>query len=83
VKKTVWRRGGTPRPDQPLGHENERVAPDYYSPSGWASLEYFQLAEDIGASPLPILTAGWPARSTPARMAPADQLDEYIGMRSI
>ena len=40
-----------------------RPTPDYFQTFGLGFFEYFQLAEDIGAEPLPILNAGWPASS--------------------
>ena len=38
-----------------FGH---RPAPDYYQSFGLGFYEYFQLSEDIGAEPLPILNCG-------------------------
>jgi alpha-N-arabinofuranosidase len=35
-----------------------RPAPDYFQSFGLGFFEYFQLAEDIGASPLPIVNCG-------------------------
>jgi alpha-L-arabinofuranosidase len=35
-----------------------RPAPDYFQTFGLGFFEYFQLAEDIGAEPLPILNCG-------------------------
>ena len=58
--------------------ENERIAPDYYQSFGLGFFEYFQLAEDIGASPLPILNCGMACQFNSGEMAPLDQLDEYI-----
>jgi len=58
--------------------ENERTAPDYYQSFGLGFYEYFQLAEDIGASPLPILNCGMACQFNSGEMAPVDQLDEYI-----
>lgn len=41
---------------------NHRPAPDYFQSFGLGFYEYFLLAEDLGASPLPILSCGmaWP-----------------------
>lgn len=58
--------------------ENDRVAPDYYQSFGLGFFEYFQLAEDIGAAPLPILNCGMACQFNSGEMAPVDQLDEYI-----
>ncbi len=35
-----------------------RPTPDYFQTFGLGFFEYFQLAEDIGAAPLPILNCG-------------------------
>jgi alpha-N-arabinofuranosidase len=58
--------------------ENERIAPDYYQSFGLGFFEYFQLAEDIGASPLPILNCGMACQFNSGELAEAGQLDEYI-----
>ena len=44
---------------------NHRPAPDYFQSFGLGFFEYFQLSEDIGAEPLPILIVVWPASSIP------------------
>ncbi len=58
--------------------ENERIAPDYYQSFGLGFFEYFQLAQDVGAEPLPILNCGMACQFNSGEMAPLDQLDEYI-----
>ena len=58
--------------------ENDRIAPDYYQSFGLGFFEYFQLAEDIGARPLPILNCGMACQFNSGEMAPLDHLDEYI-----
>jgi alpha-N-arabinofuranosidase len=55
-----------------------RPAPDYFQSFGLGFYEYFQLAEDIGASPLPILGCGMACQFNTAELAPMDQLDPYI-----
>jgi len=55
-----------------------RLAPDYFQSFGLGFFEYFQLAEDIGASPLPILSCGMACQFNTAELAPMDQLDPYI-----
>ncbi len=42
--------------------------------------EYFQLAEDIGASPLPILNCGMACQFNTSEVVPTDELDPYIRM---
>ena len=58
--------------------ENDRIAPDYFQSFGLGFFEYFQLAEDIGASPLPILNCGMACQFNSGELAPAGQIDEYI-----
>jgi alpha-L-arabinofuranosidase len=58
--------------------ENERITPDYYQSFGLGFYEYFQLAEDIGASPLPILNCGMACQFNSSELAALEQVDEYI-----
>ncbi len=55
-----------------------RPAPDYFQSFGLGFYEYFQLAEDIGASPLPILSCGMACQFNTAEVVPVDQLDPYV-----
>lgn len=55
-----------------------RPAPDYFQTFGLGFFEYFQLAEDIGAEPLPILNAGMACQFNSAELVPMDQLDPYV-----
>ncbi len=55
-----------------------RPTPDYYQTFGLGFFEYFQLAEDIGAAPLPILNCGMACQFNTAEVVPLDQLDPYI-----
>jgi alpha-L-arabinofuranosidase len=55
-----------------------RPTPDYFQTFGLGFFEYFQLAEDIGAEPLPILNAGMACQFNSAELVPLDQLDPYI-----
>jgi hypothetical protein len=55
-----------------------RPAPDYFQTFGLGFFEYFQLAEDIGAEPLPILNCGMACQFNSAELVPLDQLDPYI-----
>ncbi len=55
-----------------------RPAPDYFQTFGLGFFEYFQLAEDIGASPLPILNCGMACQFNSAEVVPIDQLDPYV-----
>jgi alpha-L-arabinofuranosidase len=55
-----------------------RPTPDYYQSFGLGFFEYFQLAEDIGAEPLPILNCGMACQFNTAEVVPTNQLDPYI-----
>ena len=55
-----------------------RLTPDYFQTFGLGFFEYFQLAEDIGASPLPILNCGMACQFNTAEVIPIDQLDPYV-----
>lgn len=55
-----------------------RPTPDYYQTFGLGFFEYFQLAEDIGAEPLPILNCGMACQFNTAEVVPMDQLQPYI-----
>lgn len=55
-----------------------RAAPDYYQTFGLGFFEYFQLAEDIGAAPLPILNCGMACQYNTAEVAALDELDPYV-----
>ena len=55
-----------------------RPTPDYFQTFGLGFYEYFQLAEDIGAAPLPILNCGMACQFNTAELAPVDQLDPYV-----
>jgi alpha-N-arabinofuranosidase len=55
-----------------------RPTPDYYQTFGLGFYEYFQLAEDIGAEPLPILGCGMACQFNSGELVPMDALGPYI-----
>lgn len=57
-----------------------RFFPDYYQSYGLGFYEYFQLAEEIGAEPLPILNVGLVCQfqNSPDQQIPMDSLDTFI-----
>jgi alpha-L-arabinofuranosidase len=57
---------------------NHRPAPDYFQSFGLGFFEYFLLAEDIGAEPLPILSCGLACQFNSAEVVPIDQLEPYV-----
>jgi alpha-N-arabinofuranosidase len=57
---------------------DQRPAPDYFQSFGLGFYEYFQLAEDIGARPLPILNCGMACQFNTDETAKLEELDEYV-----
>jgi len=55
-----------------------RPAPDYFQSFGLGFFEFFQMCEDIGAQPLPILNCGMACQFNTGELCPLDQLDTYI-----
>lgn len=55
-----------------------RLAPDYFQSFGMGFYEYFLLAEDIGAEPLPILNCGMSCQFNAGEVVPLNELDSYI-----
>lgn len=55
-----------------------RPTPDYYQSFGLGFFEFFQLSEDIGAEPLPILSCGLACQFNSGEACPLDDLDSYI-----
>ena len=56
-------------------HKN---APDYFQTFGLGFFEYFQLAEDIGAEPLPILNCGMACQYNTGELVEIHDLEPYI-----
>ncbi len=52
--------------------------PDYYQSYGMGFFELFQLSEDIGAEPLPVISCGLSCQYERAEEVPLDQLQPYI-----
>jgi alpha-L-arabinofuranosidase len=55
-----------------------RPTPDYFQSFGLGFFEFFQLCEDIGAQPLPILNCGMACQFNSGELCPLDQLAPYI-----
>jgi alpha-N-arabinofuranosidase len=55
-----------------------RLTPDYYQSFGLGFYEYFQLSEDIGAEPLPIINCGMACQFNTSELAALEDLDHYI-----
>jgi alpha-N-arabinofuranosidase len=57
---------------------NHKLTPDYFQSFGLGFYEYFQLSEDIGAEPLPILSCGLACQFNTAEVVPMEDLDPYV-----
>jgi len=55
-----------------------RYTPDYYQSFGLGFYEYFQLAEDLEAEPLPILNCGMACQYNTGELVPLDEMEPYI-----
>jgi alpha-L-arabinofuranosidase len=55
-----------------------RPAPDYFQSFGLGFFEFFQMCEDIGASPLPILNCGMACQFNSNELCPVDKLEPFI-----
>ncbi|WPO77864.1 alpha-L-arabinofuranosidase C-terminal domain-containing protein [Flavobacterium sp. KACC 22761] len=58
-----------------FGHKQ---TPDYFQSFGLGFFEYFQLSEDIGATPLPILSCGMACQYNTGELAQMEELDPYV-----
>ena len=57
---------------------DHRLTPDYYQSFGLGFFEYFQLSEDMGAEPLPILSCGIACQFNTGELVPMDELEPYV-----
>ncbi|HEX4951161.1 MAG TPA: alpha-L-arabinofuranosidase C-terminal domain-containing protein [Blastocatellia bacterium] len=55
-----------------------RAPEDYFQSFGLGFYEYFQLCEDIGAEPLPIINCGMACQFNSNELVALDQLDPYL-----
>ncbi|MCA9234644.1 MAG: carbohydrate binding domain-containing protein [Planctomycetales bacterium] len=55
-----------------------RLTPDYFQSFGVGFFEYFQLSEDLGAEPLPILNCGMACQFNSKELVALDELQPYI-----
>ena len=55
-----------------------KPTPDYYQSFGLGFYEYFQLSEDIGAEPLPIINCGMACQFNSSEVVAMNELDPYI-----
>lgn len=83
-----WKNTIGPVENRPLNRNRweftfeHRYFPDYFQSYGLGFFEFFQLSEDIGAEPLPVLNVGMACQyqnwNNPKAHQPIDQLDPYI-----
>lgn len=57
---------------------SHKPAPDYFQTFGLGFFEYFQLSEDLGAQPLPILSCGMACQFNTGELVPLAELDPYV-----
>jgi alpha-L-arabinofuranosidase len=55
-----------------------RPTPDYFQSFAVGFFEYFQLSEDIGAEPLPILNCGMACQFNTGELVPLEELQPYV-----
>ena len=55
-----------------------RSTPDYYQSFGLGFYEYFLLANDLGAEPMPIINCGMACQYNTCELVPIDELEPYI-----
>ncbi|MEP6756284.1 MAG: alpha-L-arabinofuranosidase C-terminal domain-containing protein [Chthonomonadales bacterium] len=58
-----------------FGH---KPAPDYFQSFGLGFFEYFQMCEDIGAQPLPVVNCGMACQFNSKQLAPMSEIDTYV-----
>jgi alpha-L-arabinofuranosidase len=79
-----WKKTLAPAEERPLlinrwNYEFlHRPAPDYFQSFGLGFFEFFQLCEDIGAQPLPIVNCGMACQFNSAELCPMDALNPFI-----
>ena len=85
-----WKNSVGPVENRPLNHNrweytfDHRYFPDYYQSYGLGFFEFFQLVEDIGAEPLPVISCGLscqfqnPDPTKPGVHVALDDLGPYI-----
>jgi alpha-L-arabinofuranosidase len=55
-----------------------KPTPDYFQSFGLGFFEFFQLCEDIGAQPLPILNCGMACQFNSGELVPLDKIDPFV-----
>ncbi|WP_455587114.1 alpha-L-arabinofuranosidase C-terminal domain-containing protein [Bacteroides sp.] len=79
-----WKNTVGPVENRPLNENRwnytfkHKAFPDYFQSYGLGFFEYFQLSEDLGAEPLPILSCGLSCQYESNEVVPLDSLQPYI-----
>lgn len=55
-----------------------KLTPDYFQSFGLGFYEYFQLSEDLGAEPIPVLSCGIACQFNTGEVVPVTEMDSYI-----
>jgi len=58
--------------------ENSRATPDYYQSFGLGFYEFFQLAEDLDAEPLPILNCGMACQFNTGEVVAMEEMEPFV-----
>jgi alpha-N-arabinofuranosidase len=57
---------------------SHKLTPDYFQSFGLGFYEYFQLAEDMGAEPIPVLNCGIACQFNTGEVVPVSEMDSYV-----
>ena len=87
VNRYQWKKTVGQIEERPLNENlwaystTERFFPDYFQSAGLGFFEYFQLAEDLGAEPLPVLNVGLICQarnSDDSKQIPLSEVDHFV-----
>lgn len=79
-----WKNSVGPVENRPLNENRwnytftHKAFPDYFQTYGLGFFEYFQLSEDLGAEPLPVLSCGLSCQYESNEVVPIAELDPYV-----
>ncbi|MCM1021123.1 MAG: carbohydrate binding domain-containing protein [Muribaculum sp.] len=79
-----WKNSVGPVENRPLNENRwnytfkHKAFPDYFQSYGLGFFEYFQLAEDLGAEPLPVISCGLSCQYESKEVVPLDSLQPYV-----
>lgn len=79
-----WKNSVGPVENRPLNENRwnyefkHKAFPDYFQTYGMGFYELFQLSEDIGAEPLPVISCGLACQYASTELVPLDELQPYV-----